>query len=51
MNGPKHIMYKETGFYINELEAYTQNGLISEIRDKVPKYRDDELRLNNYTLY
>eukprot|EP00347_Sterkiella_histriomuscorum_P023184 403335629 len=49
--GKQHTLFYPTGYGMSELSLYTSNSLIDEIKGAVPQYKDDYLKLNNYTLY
>ena len=52
MNNSKwHPMYYETGYRVQEYEVYNENGLLSSIADKIPRYKSSDLKLNYYKLY
>ncbi len=49
MNDSKeHPMYYETGFKVLEIDVYNENGLLSDIADKIPRYKSSDLRKNYY---
>jgi hypothetical protein len=52
MNGRKeHGMYQRANFSIKEYDAYVTNGILGEIKSKVPDYTDTDLMINSLDLY
>jgi hypothetical protein len=40
-----------SGLKIKELEVYSANDVLNEIKSKVPNYSDGELNINSFSLY